>query len=127
MVELHRLEVLPSVMRWRIEALRDISGQQPHPRLLAANRIYLREHIPDDSYAAFMATDDGEECGCGGIRFFDAPPSTDNPAGRCACITDIYVREAFRKGDIAGRITHLLTEEARKLGCGKIYIDPVKG
>lgn len=123
MVELHRLEVLPSVMRWRIEALRDIAGQQPHPRLLAANRIYFREHIPDGTYAAFMATEDGEECGCGGIRFFDAPPSTDNPAGRCACITDIYVREAFRKGDIAARIVHLLTEEASKLGCGKIYID----
>ena len=105
-------------MRWRIEALRDITGQQPHPRLLVANRIYFREHIPDGSYAAFMATDDGVECGCGGIRFFDAPPSTDNPAGRC---------EAFRNGDIAARIAHLLTEEARKLGCGKIYIDPVKG
>ena len=47
-------------------------------------------------------------------------------ANKCACVTDIYVREAFRKGDIAGRITHLLTEEARKLGYGKIYIDPVK-
>lgn len=126
MVELHRMVVLPSVMRWRIEALRDIIGQQPHPRLLAANRIYLRGHISDGSYAAFMATDDGEECGFGGIRFFDALPSPDNPAGKCACVTDIYVREAFRKGDIAGRITHLLTEEARKLGYGKIYIDPVK-
>lgn len=126
MVELHRMVVLPSVMRWRIEALRDISGQQPHPRLLAANRIYLRGHISDGSYAAFMATDDGEECGFGGIRFFDALPSPDNPAGKCACVTDIYVRKAFRKGDIAGRITHLLTEEARKLGYGKIYIDPVK-
>lgn len=126
MVELHRLTVLPSVMRWRIEALRDIIGQQPHPRLLAANRIYLRGHISDGSYAAFMATDDGEECGFGGIRFFDALPSPDNPAGKCACVTDIYVRKAFRKGDIAGRITHLLTEEARKLGYGKIYIDPVK-
>ena len=114
-------------MRWRIEALRDITGRQPHPRLLAANRIYFREHIPDGTYAAFMATDDGVECGCGGIRFFDAPPSTDNPPGRCACIIDIYVREAFRNGDIAARIAHLLTEEARKLGCGKIYIDPVKG
>lgn len=80
MVELHRMVVLPSVMRWRIEALRDISGQQPHPRLLAANRIYLRGHISDGSYAAFMATDDGEECGFGGIRFFDALPSPDNPA-----------------------------------------------
>ena len=126
MVELHRLAVLPSVMRWRIEALRDITGQQAHPRLLVANRIYLRGHIPDGSYAAFMATDDGEECGFGGIRFFDALPSPDNPAGKCACVTDIYVRKAFRKGDIAGRITHLLTEEARKLGYGKIYIDPVK-
>lgn len=126
MVELHRMVVLPSVMRWRIEALRDIIGQQPHPRLLAANRIYLRGHISDGSYAAFMATDDGEECGFGGIRFFDALPSPDNPAGKCACVTDIYVRKAFRKGDIAGRITHLLTEEARKLGYGKIYIDPVK-
>ena len=73
-----------------------------------------------------MATDDVEECGFGGIRFFDALPSPDNPAGKCACVTDIYVREAFRKGDIAVRITHMLTEEARKLGCGKIYIDPVK-
>lgn len=127
MIELHEIYALPSVMRWRIEALRDTTEHSPTPRLLVANRIYYRKHISDGSHKVFAITENGEEYGYGSIRLFDGLPSFDNPSGKCACLTEIYLRKPFRNHDIVEKAEQLLTEEALNCGCGKIYIGPSAG
>ena len=110
-------------MRWRIEVIRNVFGVEAHPRLLVANRQYYRKHIADDSHLAFVAEYDGEECGCGGVCLTDELPSPDNPSGRCAYLMNIYVREAFRNRGVAHLIVTHLIEEAKRRGCGKIYLE----
>ena len=110
-------------MRWRIEVIRNVFGVEAHPRLLVANRQYYRKHIADDSHLAFVAEYDGEECGCGGVCLTDELPSPDNPSGRCAYLMNIYVRETFRNRGIAHIIVTHLIEEAKRRGCGKIYLE----
>ena len=110
-------------MRWRIEVIRNVFGEEAHPRLLVANRQYYRKHIADDSHLAFVAECNGEECGCGGVCLTDELPSPDNPSGRCAYLMNIYVREAFRNRGVAHLIVTHLIEEAKRRGCGKIYLE----
>lgn len=123
MTTLKEIKALPTLMRWRIEVIRNVFGQEPNPRLLVANRQYYRAHINDGSHIAFVAEYDGEECGCGSVCFTDELPSPDNPTGRCAYLMNIYVRERFRNNGIGHHIVTRLLEEAETRGCGKIYLE----
>ena len=96
MLELKQITVLPTLMRWRIEVLRSLSGREPHPRLLVVTRQYFREHIADGSHVAFVAEVNGVECGCGSICLADELPTPDNPTGRYASLVNIYVCEPYR-------------------------------
>lgn len=110
-------------MRWRSEVLANVFGSVPDKRLLVANRRYYRTHIDNGTHIAFVAEYDKEECGCGGICLYDELPSPDNPTGRCAYLMNIYVRKAFRNKGIAHNIVSRLVDEAKKLGCGKVYLE----
>ena len=123
MVGLRRITDLPTLMEWRAEVIRTVFGCDPRPELLEANREYYGSHIADGSHVAFVAESDGEECGCGGVCFSEELPSPDNPTGTCAYLMNIYVREAFRNKGIAHCIVRQLVDEARKRGCGKIYLE----
>lgn len=123
MTVLREIKALPTLMRWRREVIRNVFGVEPTSRLLVANRQYYREHIADGSHLAFVAESDGEDCGCGAVCFTDELPSPDNPTGRCAYLMNIYVRAAFRNKGIAHHIVSRLVEEAKKRGCGKIYLE----
>lgn len=123
MIELKEIKVLPTLMRWREEVIRNVFGQNPDKRLLVANRQYYARHIADGSHLAFVATVDGEEAGCGAICFTEELPSPDNRSGRCAYLMNIYVREAFRNHGVAHAIVSRLIEESLKRDCGKIYLE----
>ncbi len=123
MLELKQITVLPTLMRWRIEVLRSLSGREPHPRLLVVTRQYFREHIADGSHVAFVAEVNGVECGCGSICLADELPTPDNPTGRYASLVNIYVCEPYRNQGLECCIVRRLMEEAGKLGCGKIYLE----
>lgn len=114
-------------MRWRAEVLRHVFDQEPSRRLLVENRRYFREHVADGSHEAYVASVDGEQCGCGAVCFYDELPSPDNPTGRCAYLMNIYVREPFRNRGIAHQIVRQLIGEANNRGCGKIYLETTPG
>lgn len=123
MVGLRQITDLATLMEWRAEVIRSVFGQEACQELLDANRRYYRSHTADGTHMAFVAEVGGEECGCGGVCFSDELPSPDNPSGRCAYLMNIYVREAFRNKGIAHHVVRRLVDEARKRGCGKIYLE----
>lgn len=123
MVSLRPITALSTLIQWRIEVIRHVFGEDPDHGLIVANRHYYLTHIADGSHIAFVAEDDGEECGCGGLCLTEELPSPDNPTGRCAYLMNIYVRETFRNKGIAHRIVTHLIIEARKRNCGKIYLE----
>lgn len=123
MINLRQTTVLPTLMLWRAEVIRNVFGCEPTARLLVANRQYYTRHIADGSHFALIAADGGEDCGCGGVCFTDELPSPDNPSGRCAYLMNIYVRDAYRNKGIAHLIVRRLVEEAQKRNCGKIYLE----
>lgn len=122
-IELKQIMVLPTLMYWRAEVIRNVFGIEPSKRLLVANRQYYRRHIADGTHVAFVAECDGRDCGCGAVCFSEELPSPDNPTGKCAYIMNIYVREPFRDRGIAHKIVARLVEEAKRRECGKIYLE----
>ncbi len=110
-------------MRWRAEVIETVFGQKADADLLRANRRYYERNVPKESHVAIVASCDGEECGCGAVCLTEELPSPDNPSGLCAYIMNIYVRERFRNQGVAHHVVSRLIEEAKRRGCGKIYLE----
>ncbi len=123
MVQLAKIKDLAQLMRWREEVLKHVFGLQPAAPLLEANRRYYEVHIPDDTHIAYVAMQDGEECGCGGVCYTEELPSPDNPSGKCAYLMNIYVRKNYREQGIAHQIVRQLISDAQTRGCGKIFLE----
>lgn len=123
MISLVRLTDIGELLKWRSEVIANVFGEKPDSNLLEANRKYYVDHIPHNSHIAFVALADGEKAGCGSICLSDELPSPDNPSGHCAYLMNIYVRKPFRQHGVGHFIVKRLVEEARKLNCGKIYLE----
>lgn len=123
MIELKPLRALSDLLRWRMEVILNVFGKPAEKGLFEANRDYYARHIADGTHFAVAVFENGEECGCGGVCFYDELPSPDNPTGKCAYLMNIYVREAFRNKGIAHAVVSRLVSEAKKRGCGKIYLE----
>lgn len=123
MIVITKIGDIERPMKWRAEVIRNVFEVEADSMLLEANRQYYLRHISDGSHMAFVATYDGEECGCGSICMTDELPSPDNPSGKCAYLMNIYVRKTFRKHGIAHKIVSRLIEEAKNRNCGKIYLE----
>ncbi|MCM1028835.1 MAG: GNAT family N-acetyltransferase [Pseudoflavonifractor sp.] len=123
MIELRKVTDIDELMAWRKEVIANVFGIEADEALAAANRQYYEHHIPDGSHRAFVATDDGIGVGCGAICLSEELPSPDNQSGRCAFIMNIYVKAKHRNCGVAHQIVRRLVDEAKRLGCGKIYLE----
>ena len=110
-------------MLWRAEVIENVFGEKPSASLLDANRKYYEKFVPSGNHIAFIASFEGEDVGSGSICLTEELPSPDNPSGHCAYLMNIYVRNQFRNQGIGHSIVRKLLEEARKLNCGKIYLE----
>ncbi|MCM1518833.1 MAG: GNAT family N-acetyltransferase [Pseudoflavonifractor sp.] len=123
MIEIRECRDVEELMAWRGEVILNVFGVIASPALMAANREYYRQYVADGTHLGFVASCDGEDVGCGAICLSDELPSPDNPSGRCAYLMNIYVRERYRHHGIAGSLVNHLVDEAKRLGCGKIYLE----
>ena len=86
---------------------------------------YYEENIPTDGHIAGLVFV-GEEkapAGCLGMCFGDVLPTPDNPNGKCAYITNIYIREEFHGQDLETIGIKWLIMLAREHGAGRIYLE----
>lgn len=123
MVEITSVNEIEELMKWREEVIFNVFGIKATAELLDANRDYYLRHILDGSHKACVALFHGEEAGTGSICLSEELPSPDNPSGICAFLMNIYVRKKFRKHGIATSIVNHLVDEAKRLGCGRIYLE----
>lgn len=122
-MEIKRISDIGTLMKWRREVIENVFGVVPDEALLAANELYYWHHVPNGSHIAFIVEEDGRECGCGAVCLSEELPSPDNPTGKCAYLMNIYVRKGSRNHGMAHKIVERLILEARKRGCGKIYLE----
>lgn len=123
MVTIRRERSVPVLMDWRREVIMAVFGVEPGRELMEANRRYYERHLAEGTHLAFIASEDGADCGCGAVCVTEEMPSPDNLTGRCAYLMNIYVRGPFRNNGVAHAIVRRLIEEARRLDCDKISLE----
>lgn len=121
-IDIRQVIVLPTLLHWRKEIIAQIYGVTPSKALLIAARTYYEKHIADGSHIAIIAEADGSDAGYGAISITEELPTPDNPSGKRAYITDIYVHKEYRHRGIARTIVRWLIDKAAQLGCGSIYL-----
>lgn len=123
MIEIREIRDIDELMRWRGEVIMNVFGETPSDELLAANRDYYTRNIANGCHHAYVANCSGVEAGCGSVCLSEELPSPDNPSGKCGYLMNIYVKSEFRQHGVGHAIVKQLIEEARKHGCGKIYLE----
>lgn len=122
-VTIRQIHLLPTLIHWRREILENAAGAAPSKRMVADTRRYYQDHIADGSYIAVMAEADGVGVGFGAISITEELPSPDNPSGRCARLTDVYVQNEYRSKGIGQKIVRWLVDKAAQSGCGAIWLE----
>lgn len=122
-IDISEITAIPSLVHWRKEIIENVYGVAPSKRLLVAIRRYYRQYTADGSHIAIVAERNNIAVGCGAICLLNELPSPDNPSGRCAYLTNIYVRERYRGQGICHAIVAWLVDRAKKEECGKIWIE----
>ena len=89
----------------------------------ARTRDYFREHIPDESFIAWVAIDIGNIIATSGLCVHHVPPTYGNPSGKVAYLVNMYTVPEYRGRGIAAKLLEYLMEEARQRGCDRAALN----
>ena len=77
--------------------------------------IYFLSSITDNSLISWLAVDGEKIIATGGICFYQLPPTSRNPSGKNAYITNMYTLPEYRKQGIGSRLLKFVIDEAKML------------
>ncbi|MDR1737038.1 MAG: GNAT family N-acetyltransferase [Oscillospiraceae bacterium] len=76
---------------------------------------YFVSSISDSSLSSWLATDGQKIVATSGICFYRLPPTSYNPSGKNAYITNMYTLPEYRRQGIGSQLLQLVISEARLL------------
>ena len=92
-------------------------------KLEIANKIYFESALAEDSFVAWLATDNDKIIATSGLSFSVAPPSLDRLDGKVAYIMNMFTFPDYRKQGIAMKLLERTVEEAKSRGYSKITLN----
>ncbi len=123
---LAKVDDLADLVKTRLDFLIDagnIKNESEKEPLLAANTDFFRSGLADKTFVAWLAVDAGKIAATSGVSFYSLPPSTFQPTGQVAYISNMFTYPQYRKQGIATKLFALTVEEAKKRGCKKIMLN----
>lgn len=122
-VEYQRLteNELETFIRMRIGQLRE-EGAKEDIDLAPALLDYYRRHMADGTFVSWLAADNGKIIGTSGMSFVEKPPYFGCPSGRMGLLSSMFTDNAYRRRGIAKELLSRVVEEARRYGCGTVWI-----
>ena len=78
---------------------------------------FFSASLSDGTFVSFVMEKEGEIVATSGVCFYTLPPSSQNPTGKVAYITNMYTKEKFRRMGIASELLNSLLGEARARNC----------
>jgi GNAT superfamily N-acetyltransferase len=119
---------VPLLIELRIEFLIEANGKAFNfeDRLKGDISRYFYQHIPDESFIAWLCIHDNEIIGTSGISFYELPPSYNNPVGKVGYIMNMYTKKPFRRKGIASALFEKMLEEGMKKNIGKFVLNATK-
>lgn len=85
-------------------------------RLATATETYLRLHLPDGSFRAWVTELDGKIVTSGGLVIRQAPPTYSNLSGREGYLMALYTRPEFRRRGLATALMQTVLDHLRAEG-----------
>lgn len=110
----------------RIEVLRTINHLTDDTDFSEAEentRSYYEHRFKTDLLTAWLAYDDEQVIGEGGISFYQSIPTYHNPTGKRACIMHMYIHPDYPGKEITSELLNRLIEEAKKRNIQFITFD----
>ena len=114
-------EDIETFARMRIRQLVE-EGAIEDADLLPALLDYYGRHLPDGSYAAYLAMDGERIVGTGAVSMVEKPAWFGCPTGRIGLISSMWTDGSYRRQGIAKRLLTLVTDAAREKGCGTVWV-----
>ncbi|MDR2532667.1 MAG: GNAT family N-acetyltransferase [Oscillospiraceae bacterium] len=74
---------------------------------------YFTSSISDNSLISWLAVDGEKIIATSGICFYQLPPTSRNPSGKNAYITNMYTLPEYRKQGIGTQLLQLVIDEAK--------------
>ena len=112
---------LPRFIEMRINQLREEGAKEDLDLRPALNDYYDR-HMTDGTFVSWLAVDNGEIIGTSGMSFVEKPPYYSNPTGKIGLLSSMYTHPDYRRKGIARALLDRVVAEARKAGCGAVWI-----
>ncbi len=125
-IRLTQIRNAERLIPWRMEVMAEMFGKTSGEltgKLHEATTRYYARHLADGSHVACTSSVNGTEAGCAAMYFSEELPSPDNPSGRCAYLTNVYVRPAFRHRGVATIMVRWLIEMARSRGIERVFLE----
>jgi GNAT superfamily N-acetyltransferase len=82
------------------------------PSFDGALRAWLRTHLADGSFRAWIADDAGTVVAASGLTVLDRPPYPGNATGLDGYVTNMYTLPAYRRRGLARQLLEVLTAHA---------------
>jgi GNAT superfamily N-acetyltransferase len=76
---------------------------------------YFSENIVNNKFIAWLAIENNEIIATSGLCFYELPPTSRNPTGKIAYVTNMFTIKKFRRKGIATKLFEKIIEEIKIL------------
>ncbi len=84
---------------------------------------WLRTHLADGSFLAWLAEDAGTVVAASGLTVLDRPPYPGNATGLDGYVTNMYTLPAYRRRGLARQLLEVLITHARQVGIKRLFLE----
>lgn len=110
----------------RIEVLRAanrLSADVDMSEVECRSREYYKKALLDHTHIAYLAFDEDNFVGAGGVSFYQVMPTYHNPSGKKAYIMNMYTAPNYRRNGIAYQTLDMLVKDAKNRGITAISLE----
>ena len=116
MIEYRKANIsyIPYLVKYRKQQLID-EGEVFYNNIDNELSNYFISSISDNSLISWLAIDGEKIVATSGICFYKLPPTSRNPSGNNAYVTNMYTLPEYRKQGICSRLLQFVIDEAKAL------------
>ncbi len=103
----------------RVDFLCEVNGvdtDEEKDLLTKTNWEYIYKSLQNDTFAVWIAIEDGRVVGTSGASFYQFPPNRKCPEGKVAYISNMFTYKECRGKGIASELFRLIVDEIKNRG-----------
>ena len=116
---------IPALVELRIAFDHEMAGRAligSDDERRARNGAYLRAHVPDESYRAWVADAAGVLVGMAGMVVIDRPPHPASPRRLEAMVFNVITIAPWRLRGVGRAVMEAVIADGRALGCRRVML-----